>query len=222
MADENTMPEIPDDINLDDDAFDEATSAPSGKSKKISLNFGNSKLMKILMWVGIGSVVIIAEVVIAYVLINKFFMEKQIEQLEQNTTVQTQVLGGSSETEKGLSLNNMDLPELNYEPAPDMKKVGGTYTFADLVVNPAFSQGKRYFVVTVICVFEDKKMVDKVTALDAVVQDRLNTLLSSKTTQWYSNYNNRHMLKREIMAVIMQTLDLKDGLKVYFTKYVIQ
>ena len=222
MADENTMPEIPDDINLDDDAFDEADSASAGKSRKISLNIGSSKLMKILIWVGIGSVVIIAEVVIAYVLINKFFMEKQLEQLEQNTTTQTYVQTGSSENDAGLALNNIDLPELNYEPAPDMKKVGGTYTFSDLVVNPAFSQGKRYFVLTIICVFEDKKMVDKVTALDAVVQDRLNSLLSSKTTQWYSNYNNRNMLKREIMAVIMQTLDLKDGLKIYFTKYVIQ
>lgn len=219
MADENTMPEIPDDINLDDDSQDADGGAPSSKRKRASL--GGNKLIKILMWVGIGSVVIIAEVVIAYMLINKFFMQKQLAQMEQSQPIQTRESVTDGE-QANPEMGSLDLPDLPHDPAPDMKKVGGLFTLADVVVNPALSQGKRYFVVTVVCVFEDKKMVDKITLLEPVIQDRLNTLLSSKTVQWYSNYNNRSILKREVAAIIMQAMDMKDGLNIYITKYVIQ
>ncbi len=179
---------------------------------------------KILMYTGIGLLVIAFQAGLAYV--GAMYL------------IKNQVMQSSAITETE-SLNE-DLTDEKSEPAGNTKNSGneskpndeagqntdfqiqGMYTLNDFVVNPANSQGRHFFVSTMVFAFDNKNHVQKIEENEPVLIDMIINMLSKHSFEWFSNIHNREQLKNDLADAAMRILGVDRGVKVFFTKYVLQ
>lgn len=200
----------------------------SPKKKKSGKKAGQSPLVKYGLYAGI----VLVQVILSYVIITEVILPKpetgsepaessdsiQKEPAKPAAAKQTRPVQDRTNTEPStVQADSMELLS-----AQEMDAIAGVFTLSDMVVNPAYSQGRRYFVVSIVMAFEDKKAVALAEARQAILNDRINSMLSTHTYQWFLNFNNRDILKYDIRSVVMDVLGIKDGVYIFFTKYVIQ
>ncbi len=121
-------------------------------------------------------------------------------------------------------LDNISLlpePDLNQPNVPP-KEVGSIFTLSDVVVNPAMSQGRRFFIVTAVIIFEEKKMDQLATEREPILRDGYIRIMSRKSVRWLSSYSNQDVLKKELMTYTKQVLEYTGDMYMAFTKYVLQ
>lgn len=202
------------------------TSPKKKKSEKKS--GGQSPLVKY----GIYAAIILVQVVLSYVIIAEVILPKpdpgsapaansdstQTQPEKPPLARQSKPVQSREDTERSFA----EADSLELLSSKDMDAIAGVFTLSDMVVNPAYSQGRRYFVVSIVMAFEDKKVVALAEARQAILNDRINTLLSKRSYQWFLNFNNRDVLKYDIRNVVMDVLGVNDGVHIFFTKYVIQ
>ncbi len=101
-------------------------------------------------------------------------------------------------------------------------RIESMFALDDLVINPAFSGGERYLVLSLVFISDTKETQKEIEQKLPLIQDNLNTLLSQKGVWWYSNSENREGLREEIRVAVNQLLRTGKVTRVLFTKYVIQ
>ncbi|MBC7186089.1 MAG: flagellar basal body-associated FliL family protein [Calditrichaeota bacterium] len=101
-------------------------------------------------------------------------------------------------------------------------RIESVFALEDLVINPAFSGGERYLVLSLVFISDTKETQKEIEQKLPLIQDNLNTLLSQKGVWWYSNSENREALREEIRVAVNELLRTGKVTRVLFTKYVIQ
>jgi len=175
-------------------------------------------MSKILMWVGIGIAVVLVEVGISYFAIIQLGGHKQAA-----VVAELAVDESAAETSEQPAVQKDLPPTGSSEAMTDAEfDIGGAYTLSDFVVNPAYSQGKHFFVSSMVFIFRDKAMVQAITDKEPILQDRIISQLGKRTFAWFGDINNRATLKLELEEMVKDILNIKGGVKVYFSKYVLQ
>jgi flagellar FliL protein len=188
------------------------------RARKLSLS---PQFLKISVRVLIVMLVILLEVGVSYTVVTRFFMSD--DAAEDAETVSE----ARAEEDQGVAVE--DEPQ-QPQQAPlssdgsqiDYGRLQGVVTLDDIVVNPAFSGGKRYFVTSIVLAVDDKEIAERVSNREPMLRDRLITLLSTKTYAWLANFTNRETLRGEILSTAGEVLQSREGIHVYFTKYVLQ
>ena len=190
------------------------------KKVKIKKQGSSPAFLKILVRVLIVTFVVLLQVGISYTVVTRFLMSDSVEETETALAEEPakEEVEISNEDEETLTGDEMQIPASEI----DYSKLQGLVTLSDLVVNTAFSNGKRYFVTSLVLAVDDKKMVERVTEREPMIRDRLISLLSQKTYAWLGNFTNRETLRREILLTVKSVLECSEGIHVYFTKYVLQ
>lgn len=106
--------------------------------------------------------------------------------------------------------------------SPADLRIESVFALEDLVVNPAFSGGERYLVLSLVFISDTKETQKEIEQKLPIIQDNLNSLLSKKGVWWYSNSDNREALREEIRLAVNGLLRTGRVTRVLFTKYVIQ
>ena len=164
-------------------------------SKKSSLN------MKILLF-GLPAFIIqlmIVYFITANILVKKFQTEKNSR---DNITEVKQV--DTTQKEPQVELGNF------------------IYSIADVIVNPANTDGKRLLLTNVGFDVQKEEMIEKLKKREALVKDVIISTLSSKNIAELNNTAYRDTLKMEISGRLAKLVpDIKIN-RVYFSKYIIQ
>ncbi|MCK5145286.1 flagellar basal body-associated FliL family protein [bacterium] len=186
-------------------------------------------MQKTLMWVGIGLGVIIVEVGISYLLITQFANKKPasaIEAVEVLVIEDAEQPAEEKESDPAEEKESDPTEEKESDPAvkvtDDDFDPEAVYTLADFVVNPAFSEGKHFFVSSMVFAFSDPENAERLTRREPLLQDRILDQLGKRTFTFFGDYNNRDALKEELAQIACDVLGINGGVKVYFSKYVLQ
>jgi flagellar basal body-associated protein FliL len=135
--------------------------------------------------------------------------EKQAEEKESNEKKQE---------DKSKKKNDKDAKNKNAKNP----EFGGLYTLSDLIVNPAMSAGRRFFIVSIVFAFPDKEMIPIAQKMEPILQDRICSLLSQKTDRWFADSSNRDVLRRDVFNIAQKELGITSDTRIYFTKYILQ
>ncbi len=104
------------------------------------------------------------------------------------------------------------------EPAADAT----IHTVANLIVNPAGSNGNRFLLVDLAVELSNEEAVTELEARDAEVRDLLLLLLGAKTVQELADVSQRAPLKIEMQKLISELLDSGSARDIFFPRFVIQ
>jgi len=206
-----------------------STAGDTGPKKK-----SGKSLPKWMLWIPVGLVVVLAEVGVSYTIVNRFAASKNNGEEKASVAPSKKAVGdvekenkktekSEGRKEKQQDRENQSSDTLNSSVAgQDEIKIGALYNLEDLVVNPAFSNGKHYFILSVVLTFDGEAKAESVKELEPVLRDRLLSHLSAKTFYWLSTHTNREVLRREISEVVREVWKSPSNFNVYFTKYVLQ
>ncbi len=106
------------------------------------------------------------------------------------------------------------------KPKADM--IGQIYTIADIIVNPAGSNGERFVKVSIGLEMGESKLGQELTKRDVQLRDILIGIFTSKTVEELTNPAKRENLREEIRGRINFLLVSGKIKNVYFTDLVIQ
>ena len=191
------------------------------KKKRIRKLSMSPRFLKIFVRVLIVTLVILLEVGVSYTVVTRFFMSD--DAVEETETISEE---HATEDQGMVAEDEPDQPQqtpLSSDGSQiDYGKLQGIVSLNDIVVNPAFSGGKRYFVTSVVLAVDDKEIAERVSDREPMLRDCLITLLSTKTYAWLANFTNRETLRGEILNTAEEVLQCHEGIHVYFTKYVLQ
>jgi len=168
---------------------------------------GEGKGNKLFLYLGLGLVVIIVEVAISFFVVNKMFNPA----------------GGSAVSAAVVDSNGVAVVDTTGENGEEQPfQLLGKYTLADFVINPAQSQGKHFFVTTIVFGFNSPDLEEKMTAREPILQDRLISSLSKRTFNWFQMQENKEILKDELREMALDILEIDSGVEIFFTRYVLQ
>lgn len=107
-------------------------------------------------------------------------------------------------------------------PIPEYEPTGLIQQFEDVIVNPAGTEGRRYFVLTMSFEVSHKKVLEELNLKTPIIRDALITLLATKTLDFLSDVQNMESLRIEIMQTVNLYLEKGHLVRVYFTGYILQ
>jgi len=99
---------------------------------------------------------------------------------------------------------------------------GTMHTIANLIVNPAGSNGNRFLLVDLALGLTTTDAVTELETRDAAVRDELLLLLGSKTVRELADVTARSGLKEEIKTIVAELLTTGAPIEVFFPRFVIQ
>jgi len=174
---------------------------------------------KLIIYIVAGIVVIVLEVFVAYALVTKFLMPSQpVDSTEVSSDTSTVAKKTAVKKEKKKATKKTT----ESESSSEFSSIQGMYTLADFVINPANSNGKHFFVFTVVYAFEDKTMEDLIKEREPILKDKIIAELGKKTFEWYGIVSNREAVRQKLLEIGQEILGVDRGVHVYFTKYVLQ
>lgn len=107
--------------------------------------------------------------------------------------------------------------------AEEGEEGGGTiHTIANLIVNPAGSNGSRFLLVDLAVGLTSEAAVTELEQRDAAARDELLLLFGSKTVQELADVSNRAGLKEEIQILVSELLISGSAHEIFFPRFVIQ
>ena len=107
-------------------------------------------------------------------------------------------------------------------PKEKIKSAGEIFEFADLIVNPAGTMGRRYFVISMGFEVSNKKVMEEITLREAPIRDALITLLAQKELDYLADAVNMETIRSEIQTTVNKFLETGQIVKIYFTGYILQ
>jgi len=164
-------------------------------------------------WMVIIPVILIilgAQTYAAYYTVKTLFFDKvevEIERLNDSLLV---------------AIDSTALDSLKMAEETAFKSTGLIKEFEDIIVNPAGTEGRRYFVLTLSMEVDKSKCLDELETKTPIVRDALITLLSSKKLDYLSDVANMEDLRKEIIDESNLYLEKGKVIRVYFTGYVLQ
>jgi flagellar basal body-associated protein FliL len=218
MADEKTpkAPDTPRPQKMDDGVEPEAEGKKQKKAKKEKKpkeksppKDKSSKSGGLIKWILIGIGVIGVEAALAYVVLQKVNAPpKPISEAKSN---QAEKVKPNKQRGDKKSKGESNLDEYSF-----------LASINDIVVNPALSQGRQFFVISVVLGLKNEETHKVALAREPILRDRFIQYLAKKTFNWFKNYDNSETIKNEIARIAGEVLDCPDEVRVYFTKYVVQ
>lgn len=190
---------------------------------------GGNGIVKVLMYVGIGLVVVVAEIGLSYFAVNQLMARRHAASATEGSeagqgdslvTSPPRVVAPVQQQVQPEETPAASSGEENMDDAAF--SIEGAYTLSDFVINPAYSQGKHFFVSSMVFAFKDKSLVPRLQEREPVLQDRIINSLSKRTFAWFGEAENREALRVELARIACGVLNIENGVKVYFTKYVLQ
>ena len=188
------------------------------KAKKVHPKGTEPKLVKILIRVLIVTVIVLAEVAISYTLVTKFLMQDDTEEDIADQDVPDDEGTKAEEKKEDDHEDQIQSDESTIDYSKEIQVV----TLSDIVVNPAFSSGKHFLAMSIVLALDDEEVAGRVSEREPMLRDGFLTLLSQKSYSWLSNFENREVLRAEILNIAKEILQCSGGVYVYFTKYVLQ
>jgi len=174
---------------------------------------------KLIIYIVAGIAVIVLEVFVAYALVTKFLMPSQpVDSTEVSSDTNNIAKKAVVKKEKKVPQKKTVVKE----SSSNFANIQGMYTLADFVINPANSNGKHFFVFTVVYAFEDKAMEELIKEREPVLKDKIITELGKKSFEWYGIVSNREAVRQKLLEIGQEILGVDRGVHVYFTKYVLQ
>lgn len=98
----------------------------------------------------------------------------------------------------------------------------GTYEMEELVVNPANTNGRRYLLVEISLVLDDKEHIPMLEENNYEVKQEIIEALSARTVNQLTTTEERELLRSEISGIINSSIGVRSVRNLYFTKYVMQ
>lgn len=117
---------------------------------------------------------------------------------------------GSSETAVSVTQDELE------------KGQGELYAFADIIVNPAGTGGRRYLVLSMTFEVSNKKVLVELLEKEPILRDALITFLASKTFDYVAEVSNLENLREEMLEILNQYMNKGKIMRIYFTGYVLQ
>ena len=155
---------------------------------------------------------IVVQFIVAYILLTRLSLPNPYS--EENPQPNIEVADSTKENERP-KLFLVDEPEVD-----DLE--AAVFTLDDIVINPAGSRTKTFFVLSLVFMIKEKDGFKEVEKREPAIKDRVLSLLCRKTAQWLSKVDNRDILRNEIKLIVNRQLVDTQVTKVYFTKYVLQ
>ena len=227
MADEKTKPQAPNRERPRGESPKRPEEASSPEGEKPRKKKSTPRVVKVLMTCLIGTGVVLAEVAVSYIVVTRFI----IPQADAST-----VESGAEEAASTDSASAISRPAAtsarrrNAEPdvvvstsdLPNFNELGGVFTLSDIIINPAYSQGKRFFIASVVIAFESESVAETITNREPILKDRVLLHLGQKSFLWFSNAANMEVLRTELRLIVEAVAGVQEGIHIYFTKYVLQ
>jgi len=114
------------------------------------------------------------------------------------------------------------LKEVTKKEKEDSEGAGEIFSLTDLIVNPAGTMGRRYFVISMGLEVSNAKVIEELTAKEPLVRDALITLLTQKNFDYIADAANMETIRSEIQETVNKYLDKGKITKIYFTSYILQ
>lgn len=177
-----------------------------GDDKAKSKKGGN----KMLLFGGIGLVVVIVGVVLALFVVMPMMSDKSTdsdtEQVDESDEADSH---GGSDEESGKGTKG--------------ESSGGlTAAIQEIVVNPAGTSGSRYLSVSLGFEFSSAKVRSRFEAKELMVRDALISILSSKTVTQLTDAKQKEIMRYQIKKRLSQLLKTDKLKAVYYTDFVLQ
>ena len=189
------------------------------KSKKVKKP-SKMNLQNLALKIGIGTVVVLLEVGVCYTLVTQFLLPGDEKTSGEVSDSEAQDIDRTAA--KGEQGNSSQTPRVVNNNPDEHVKIAGLFTLEDLVVNPAFTGGKRFFIVSMALAVELEEMLDVLKEREPIIKDRIIGLIAQKSFTWLANNANRETLRNEINTVVENIIRSSGGVRVYFTKYVLK
>jgi len=190
------------------------------KKKKVKKSLSKPDFQKLTVRILICSVIVLAEVGVSYTIVTKLLSPKNKEVTDE--TVDSEELEGAQVLSQNGGRQSKPARRVVQGSQDDYGAIGGLFTLDDLVVNPAYTSGKRFFITSIALIVESKEMEDLLREREPIVKDRIISLLSEKSFGWLAANSNRETLRQELLVAVEDIVRYSGGMRVYFTKYVLQ
>ena len=115
--------------------------------------------------------------------------------------------------------SSMETKEVVKEP---YEATGEIYEFADIIVNPSGTLGRRYLVVSMSFEVSHKKVLLELEAKEPILRDALLTLLARKSLDYVADISNMETIREEIMDTANAYLNDGSIIRIFFTGYILQ
>ncbi len=102
------------------------------------------------------------------------------------------------------------------------KSVGQFFEIKDLVINPAGTRGRRFFVVEIGFETHNAQLIDEAESKRIWIRDSIIDLLTKKDIDQLLDISKRKQIKQEILNAVNKKLTKGKFEKIYFTKYILQ
>ena len=96
------------------------------------------------------------------------------------------------------------------------------YPIEDIIVNPAYTDGKRLLLTSVGIDLSKPEMQNEVKAREVMVKDIIISTLASKNISQLDDMSYRDSLKFEIISKMKKTIPSVTVNSIYFSKYILQ
>jgi flagellar FliL protein len=101
-------------------------------------------------------------------------------------------------------------------------KAAVTHEIANLVLNPANSNGQRFLMVTATFELKDGGAEEMMKEREAEVRDHILSLLGKKTVEELTDIARRDEVKQEVLEAIAPMFPKGAVVKVFFPQFVVQ
>lgn len=96
------------------------------------------------------------------------------------------------------------------------------YTFENIIINPARSNGERYLILSIVVEVNSQADLAYLETNNAKVVDKINLILTKRSARELARLEEREEIKREMGIMINEAIDKKAVRNLFFTKYVLQ
>ncbi|MGD8428684.1 MAG: flagellar basal body-associated FliL family protein [Balneolaceae bacterium] len=96
------------------------------------------------------------------------------------------------------------------------------YTFDNIIINPAHSDGERYLILSIVVELNSGSAKGMLDTQNAKITDKINLILTHRTVSELSDLSKRDEIKQEIGIMINGIIGKKAVRNLFFTKYVLQ
>ncbi|NQS98112.1 MAG: flagellar basal body-associated FliL family protein [candidate division Zixibacteria bacterium] len=185
-------------------AIDVVAGAPEDSTIMDEAGAKKSPFKKVIIIVPVVLLLLAVEITGAYYTISWFFFSNMPSQ-EESAVV--------SDTSQAIVSVNQEKLE---------KGQGELFEFADIIVNPAGTAGRRYLVVSMTFETSNKKVLVELAEKGPILRDALITFLASKTFDYVADVANLENLRSEMLNILNQYLQKGRVVRIYFTGYILQ
>lgn len=98
----------------------------------------------------------------------------------------------------------------------------GSYQMEELIVNPAETNGQRYLMVQISLELKDKDDTELIDKNKMKIRHDLIEFLSSRTVDQLIHFEQRELLRKEMVDIINDAVGKRSVRNLYYTKYVMQ